>query len=116
MNLASPYSEIRIMCSIKPKPARYRKSQVSLARRAPEARFFAETKSTRYPIPTPRIPQPSTTCGGLKISTSSPNELCHQLSNGAEVTIVTPPQAVRNAPSGPRNPQTFTEEDCTAGS
>ena len=55
-------------------------------------------------------------CGGLTISTSNPNELCHQLSNGADVTIVTPPQHARNAPSGPRNPHTLIEAAFAAAS
>src|SRR5271168_1002592 len=114
--LGSLNSEIRIKCSSKPNPARYRNSHDNFFLAAPVARFFSATIKTKYPMPTPRIPKPSTTCGGLKISTSNPNELCHQLSKGADVTIVTPPHAVKNAPSGPRNPQTFTEADCVAGS
>ncbi len=54
-------------------------------------------------------------CGGLTMATSRPNELCHQLSKGAEVTITTPPQQARNAPSGPRNPQTWMEAALAAG-
>ena len=33
--------------------------------------------------------------------------MCHQLSNGADATIVAAPQTARNAPSGPRNPHTL---------
>src|SRR5690349_4740610 len=54
-------------------------------------------------------PNASKICGGLRILTSRPYALCHQLSNGAEVIIATPPQAQMNAPSGPRNPHIVTD-------
>ena len=44
----------------------------------------------------------SNACGGLKISTSNPYASCHQLSNGAETSIVSEPQIVTHAPNGPR--------------
>src|SRR5438094_392652 len=50
------------------------------------------------------IPRASKMCGGLRILTSSPYAPCHQLSNGADVIMATPPHAQMNAPSGPRNP------------
>src|SRR5262249_31354062 len=53
-------------------------------------------------------------CGGLTILTSSPYALCHQLSNGAEVSIMPPPQAAINAGSGPRNPSTLTADSLSA--
>ena len=39
------------------------------------------------------------------IFSSSPYALCHQLSNGAEVTIMSVPQMHTHAPNGPRKPQ-----------
>ncbi len=32
--------------------------------------------------------------------------MCHQLSNGADTTIVAPPHTARNAPNGPPKPHT----------
>ena len=61
------------------------------------------TKTT-VPKRMPVIPSASKTCGGLRIFTSRPYAACHQLSNGAEVIMATPPQAHRNAPIGPRKP------------
>src|SRR5215469_16120577 len=63
-----------------------------------------------------KIPRIRTTWGGLRISTSRPNALCHQLSNGAEVSIVSPPHSDTNAPSGPQNPHIFTDEARRAAS
>ena len=48
------------------------------------------------------MPSINTTCGGLSTLTSSPYALCHQLSKGPEAIMAKPPQAQRNAPSGPR--------------
>ena len=42
------------------------------------------------------------------IRTSSPYALCHQLSNGADVSIAPQPQTQIHAPSGARNPQKLT--------
>src|SRR5262249_42804757 len=53
--------------------------------------------------------------GGLTIFTSRPYALCHQLSNGAEVTITKGPQIVTQAPSGPRNPQNRTDSARCSG-
>ncbi len=39
------------------------------------------------------------------IRTSSPYALCHQLSNGAEASIIRPPHAEMKEPSGPERPQ-----------
>src|SRR5260370_1072453 len=75
----------------------------------PSARFLGPAIKTSVPIPTKKIPVSSTMCGGLTICTSNPKESCHQLSKGAEIIMVAPPQAARNAPKGPRNPHTRTE-------
>src|SRR5688500_13139321 len=48
-------------------------------------------------------------CGGLRIRTSRPYALCHQLSKGADEIIISVPQMQMNAPSGPRKPQNRTE-------
>ena len=56
----------------------------------------------------PIIPSASTTCGGLRISTSSPYALCHQSSNGADVSMANAPQIDTHEPRGPRNPQNRT--------
>ncbi len=42
------------------------------------------------------------------IFTSRPYALCHQSSNGAEVTIANAPQIHTHAPNGARNPQNRT--------
>ena len=55
------------------------------------------------------IPDARTTCGGLRISTSSPYALCHQSSNGTEKAMANAPQMATHAPRGPRNPQKRTE-------
>ena len=47
---------------------------------------------------------------------SNPKELCHQLSNGAEVNMQKPPHAAMKAPSGPWNPQIRTECSLAAAS
>jgi hypothetical protein len=54
------------------------------------------------------MPRLSRVCGGLMILTSSPYALCHQLSNGADVSIASAPQTQTHAPSGARNPQNST--------
>src|SRR5439155_25121847 len=51
------------------------------------------------------MPAANSVCGGLTILTSSPYALCHQLSNGADVSIAPQPQTQIHAPSGARNPQ-----------
>src|SRR5579872_7099643 len=81
----------------------------SLARYSSCARFISEMIMTTVPKRMPVIPRASRTCGGLRIFTSRPYAACHQLSNGAEVIMHTPPQAHRNAPMGPRNPHFETE-------
>src|SRR5262245_35170083 len=55
------------------------------------------------------------TCGGLTIFTSSPYALCHQLSNGADVSIAPQPQMQIHAPSGARKPQKLTAASRSAG-
>ena len=47
-------------------------------------------------------------CGGLTMRTSRPYALCHQSSNGAEVSIAPQPSTHTHAPSGARNPQNDT--------
>src|SRR5450432_396386 len=74
----------------------------------PPARFLGAAISTSEPMPTKKMPAASTMWGGLTICTSRPKESCHQLSNGAEMSMVAPPQAARKAPNGPRKPQTLT--------
>src|SRR3569833_343930 len=81
-------------------------THASRARAAPVARFIVASTSNTPATATTRIPIVSTACGGLRILTSSPYALCHQLSNGAETTIVAAPHAPRNAPTGPRKPHT----------
>ncbi len=51
------------------------------------------------------MPAASSMCGGLMIFTSSPYALCHQSSNGADVTIANAPQMHTQAPNGARKPQ-----------
>src|SRR5919199_3458671 len=57
------------------------------------------------PMTIANIPRLSSVCGGLMIFTSRPYALCHQLSNGAEVSIANAPHVQTHAPSGPRNPR-----------
>ncbi len=55
------------------------------------------------------MPAASSACGGLRIFTSRPYALCHQSSNGADVSIANAPQMQIHAPSGARNPQKRTD-------
>src|SRR6516165_5221314 len=87
----------------------YSSSQLSLSRFSPVDTFIRLVVRMSPPKPITKIPRISTTCGGLRIVTSNPNELCHQLSKGAEVNMQKPPQAAMKAPSGPRKPQICTE-------
>src|SRR5580704_333684 len=87
----------------------YSSSQLSFSRLSPVDRFIWLVVKMSPPSPITKIPRISTTCGGLRIITSNPNELCHQLSKGAEVNMQKPPQAEMKAPSGPRKPQICTE-------
>src|SRR4051812_25332015 len=72
-------------------------------------RFCHDTIKNKTPRATPSIPTARTVCGGLRICTSSPYALCHQLSNGAESSIVKVPQITTQAPSGARNPHKLTD-------
>src|SRR5688572_10578748 len=56
----------------------------------------------------PATPVMRTACGGLRISTSRPYALCHQLSNGTDAIMAKAPQIQTQAPNGPRNPQNRT--------
>src|SRR6516225_7775239 len=94
----------------------YSSSQLSLSRLFPVDRFIWLVVRMSPPKPITKIPRISTTCGGLRIITSSPKELCHQLSNGAEVNMQKPPHAAMKAPSGPWNPQIRTEDALAAAS
>jgi hypothetical protein len=60
------------------------------------------------PMTMANMPRLSSVCGGLMILTSSPYALCHQSSNGAEVSIANAPHTHTHAPSGARKPQKLT--------
>src|SRR5690348_589348 len=60
------------------------------------------------------MPSASKACGGLMIFTSRPYALCHQLSNGADVSIAPQPQTQIHAPNGARNPQKLTDASRSA--
>src|SRR5712692_267787 len=87
----------------------YSSSQFSFLLAPSVERFKLLAISINPPTPMVKIPMMSTTCGGLRIFTSKPNDSCHQLSKGAEVSMQKPPHAEINAPNGPRNPNTLTE-------
>src|SRR4029077_11553627 len=87
----------------------YNSSQFSFLAAPSDERFRLLAISINPPTPMVKIPMISTTCGGLRIFTSKPNDSCHQLSKGAEVSMQKPPHAAINAPNGPRNPSTLTE-------
>lgn len=82
----------------------YWMSRICLWRYIPCARSISARTITSVPNRIPIIPSARSTCGGLRIFTSSPYELCHQLSNGPEAIMATGPQAQVHAPSGPRKP------------
>src|SRR5262249_25209506 len=103
------YSMPSINSNVSSRDPLYNSIQSSFLRLSPTDRFMWLVVSTSPPKPITKIPRISTTCGGLQIMTSKPNDSCHQLSKGAEVSMQNPPQAAMNAPSGPRNPQIFTE-------
>src|SRR5216683_4973223 len=94
----------------------YANSHVSRPRTASLARFISPAINASAPTLIANDPSDSSVCGGLTIFTSSPYALCHQLSNGADVSIATHPHTAMNAPSGPRNPQIFTDVSRAAGS
>src|SRR2546421_8352003 len=90
------------------------KSHMSFRRTFSSERFIKPAINASVPILMANDPSESSMCGGLTIFTSSPYALCHQLSNGAEVSIAMQPHVAINAPSGPRNPPIFTDLLCIA--
>src|ERR1700683_5258162 len=90
----------------------YANSHVSRPRTAHLARFISPALNASAPTLIANDPSDSSVCGGLTIFTSSPYALCHQLSNGADVSMAMQPHTAMNAPSGPRNPQIFTDASC----
>src|SRR5260370_30420536 len=92
------------------------KSHVNVRRADSPARFSKPAISASAPTLIANDPSESSVCGGLKIFTSRPYALCHQLSKGAEVSIAIQTHVAMNAPSGPRNPQIFTETLCAVAS
>src|SRR5437016_12262728 len=89
-------------------------SRMSFRRTFSSERFIKPAINASVPTLMANDPSESSVCGGLTIFTSSPYALCHQLSNGAEVSIAMQPHVAINAPSGPRNPQIFTDLLCMA--
>src|SRR4051812_34926963 len=77
-------------------------------------RFCDATDNSNAPMPIAPIPSARMLCGGLMIRTSRPYASCHQLSNGADVTMAKQPHTATQAPSGARNPQKVTAESRAA--
>src|SRR2546421_12823321 len=100
-------------CKTQPTPPNT-KGNMTSRRCFSSERFINPAINASVPILMANDPSESSMCGGLTIFTSSPYALCHQLSNGAEVSIAMQPHVAINAPSGPRNPQIFTDLLCIA--
>src|SRR5258708_37018977 len=86
----------------------YSSSQLSLSRPSPVDTFIWLVVRMSPPRPITKIPRISTTCGGLRIITSNPKEVCHQLSKGGEGNMQKPPPADTKAPTGYRKPTIHT--------
>src|SRR5580658_755663 len=87
----------------------YANSHISRPRSASLPRFISPAINASAPTLIANEPSDNSVCGGLTIFTSSPYALCHQLSNGADVSIATQPHTAMKAPRGPRNPQISTD-------
>src|SRR5215472_16060045 len=109
MKILSVYSKLVKSTEQRKSPAANKKSQSRRLREPPSARFLQLRIRSIPQSWTQLTPSPRSVCGGLRICTSSPYALCHQLSNGADASIAAAPHMTTNAAKGPRKPRTPTD-------